>query len=478
MQSKRLLKNKKTVVFLLFIVIVGFFLRVYHLGRPSLWYDELMTAGRINYSFAQTVKNLAASPFPPLYYILMNLWVRIFGNSEFFLRFPSLIFSVLSIIFIFYLAKGLFDERIGLFSALFLSISPYSIYYAQEAKMYSMLWSLAILSFLFFHRFMTNNKIGSLLLYVVFTTISIYTMYIGFIFILIQNILFICFFKAKWLKKWLLGQLLIILLYLPWVDKFFYTAVNKTGVDWIHRVDSYLTVLATIFYVTLGGVVKHKRFIELGVYCFLIISSVISLSNAKQRKYFLNFTQSDHMLFIWVIVPLVLFGFINILVCPLLAGYTTRYAGFIHIPLIILMSKGINKYKAKFKYTLLIFLLLVTFFYRLYPLYQYSYRALGDDWRTFLNELRQRGDNNSLILTDLPLSVIQYYNKDYETCALEYIEVLKRNAFNKNYDSIFVVYRYKVLNKNNLLPKLIKKYEVRENYSKPPNGFLWLKRKE
>ena len=105
----------------------------------------------------QVIKNLSVSHFPPLYYILMHLWVNIFGVSEISLRFPSLIFSVLSIFFIFKLTKALYDEEVGLISALLLSVSPYSINYAHDAKMYSMLWFLGILSFYYFYKF-TNRS--------------------------------------------------------------------------------------------------------------------------------------------------------------------------------------------------------------------------------------------------------------------------------------------------------------------------------
>lgn len=286
------LKNNKTVIVLLLILILGFFLRLYHLGYRSLMWPELCTAGRIDYTLVQTVKNLFGTRQTPLYYIMMNSWVKFFGNSEFSLRFPSLIFSVLSIIFIFKLAKELFNEKVGLISALLLSVSPYSILFAQHAKMYSMLWCLGILSFLFFHRFTKNNEMRNLLSYVVFTTASIYTMYIGFIFIIVQNILFFAFpDNVKKCRRWILGQLMIILLYLPWMDKIFYNRSSiREFVIWGHpKIDNYFLFFKRIFFQTTGilGENLYLRQLEFFLYLFLIIAAVVYFRNIRKKSRYL-----------------------------------------------------------------------------------------------------------------------------------------------------------------------------------------------
>lgn len=470
------LKDKSALVFLLLISILGFFLRLYHLGKPSLWLDELLTIHWIKIPLAQMLKSIPHSPFPPLYYILMEPWVNIFGYSEFSLRFPSLVFSTLSIIFIFQLSKEFFNEKVGLFSALLLSISPYSIYYAQEAKMYSMLWCLGILSFLFFHRYIKDNRIRSLLPYVIFTVASIYTLYVGFIFIIVQNILFFPLFKIKKAKRWLLGQLMIFLLYLPWIGRFLYHARHGTGIGWIGKVDNWFHLLGTIIARTTVGLVGGTgRLIELTIYCFLIISAILNLTNTKRKKYTISFTRNDYILFTWIIVPIVVYWLINTLAYPVLHERTTRYVGFIHIPLIILISKGINKYNIKFKSILLIFLLLATFLCRLYPLYQYNYRIFNyEDWRGLSSELHKRADNNSLILSKLPFYLLNYYNKGYEIKPLGYIKTIVEKDANKNFDSIFVIYKGSIDKKP--LEKRLKGYKLEEDYSEELSSFLWFKK--
>lgn len=51
--------KKSGSLLLLFILALGFLLRVYRLGGPSFWFDELMTAGRISFPLGQIASGVA-----------------------------------------------------------------------------------------------------------------------------------------------------------------------------------------------------------------------------------------------------------------------------------------------------------------------------------------------------------------------------------------------------------------------------------
>lgn len=462
------LKNKKTTALLLSITILGFLLRLYHLGYKSLVRDELGAVVRTDYTLVQTVRHLFGSEFPPLYYILMNTWMKFFGNSEFSLRFPSLIFSVLSIIFIFKLSKELFNKKAGLISALLLSVSPYSILFAQTAKMYSMLWCLSILSFFFFRRFIKNNEIRSLLSYVIFTTMSIYTMYVGFIFIIMQNILFFTFPKnMKKCKRWVLGQAAIILLYLPWIDKIFYNRPDiRSLVRGASRIDNYPLFIRRIFLETTGiqGGKTRLMYLEFFLYCFLIVSAIVYFRNIGQKKHIFDFTRNDYLLFVWIITPLIIYSIIDIFYFRI---FLVRYAGFIHIPLIILFSKGLNRYKAKFKSALLLFLLFMIFSSHLYPYYN---RPANIDWKGLANLLREKASTDALIFGN-GIKEITYYTKNkLEIKPLKYLE--EQKGIDEKYGSIFVIHkRRKTI--NHIKDRLSMRYELKGQYGFGQAEVLW-----
>ena len=77
----------------------------------------------------------------PQYHLLLHLWMTLFGTSLFALRFLSLIFGVFATIIIYLLGRRLFNEEVGLISALILAISPLNIEYSQEARICTASWS-------------------------------------------------------------------------------------------------------------------------------------------------------------------------------------------------------------------------------------------------------------------------------------------------------------------------------------------------
>ncbi|MCG2711283.1 MAG: glycosyltransferase family 39 protein [Candidatus Omnitrophica bacterium] len=105
---------------------------------------------------------------------MLHFWIKIFRISEFSLRFPSLIFSFLSIIAVFFLGKALFSKKVGLLASIFMGISPFHLWYAQEARDYSMLLFWGTLSSYLLFRAIRK---GELKLWVIFTIVSLAGLY-------------------------------------------------------------------------------------------------------------------------------------------------------------------------------------------------------------------------------------------------------------------------------------------------------------
>ena len=114
---------------ILIITLLGLSLRLYNLGYHDLWYDETQSIFISNY-YSPSLSN-------PFFYIILRFWIKIFGQSEFSVRFPALIFSALSIPSIYILGKKLFSSKVGVIAAIILTLSPFQIWYAQEARHYS-----------------------------------------------------------------------------------------------------------------------------------------------------------------------------------------------------------------------------------------------------------------------------------------------------------------------------------------------------
>jgi 4-amino-4-deoxy-L-arabinose transferase-like glycosyltransferase len=127
----------------------------------------------------------------------------LFGLSEFSLRFPSLIFSVASIPCLFLLGKKIFNRRVGLYGALVMSLSSFHLWYAQEARPYSLSVLLSILSTYYLYRFIKEGKIKLGLVYVLFSVLGLYAniTYYHLFLIPIQFLAVAVFIKKKFFLK-------------------------------------------------------------------------------------------------------------------------------------------------------------------------------------------------------------------------------------------------------------------------------------
>ena len=79
----------KYTIALLVIVLVGAFLRLYHIGAQSLGADDTWSVWVSKLSLHDIVQTTAADVHPPLYYFLLHYWMAYFGTSELAVKLPS-----------------------------------------------------------------------------------------------------------------------------------------------------------------------------------------------------------------------------------------------------------------------------------------------------------------------------------------------------------------------------------------------------
>src|SRR5262249_59364720 len=75
---------------------------------------------------------------PPLYYMLLNLWMSVTDTGEQSTHALSLIFALATVPVAFWGADMVFGRRAGWFAAVLTALNPYISQYAQETRMYSL----------------------------------------------------------------------------------------------------------------------------------------------------------------------------------------------------------------------------------------------------------------------------------------------------------------------------------------------------
>lgn len=122
-------------------VLVALLLGFANLNDPSLWHDEL-----IHVFVAKGIPEhglpllLGGTLFTEgtLYNYLLALQIMLFGDGEFAVRTPSVVFNALNVLLTYVLARRLLGGPTAVVAAFALALSPWSIAWARQARFYSL----------------------------------------------------------------------------------------------------------------------------------------------------------------------------------------------------------------------------------------------------------------------------------------------------------------------------------------------------
>lgn len=118
----------------LLLLVAAFALRVWSLGKASLWLDEALIILRASESLWTAVAGRTSVDLePPLYPVLLRLWQPL-GAPDFWARFLSVAFVTLAVAVLLRLS----DRRVGYAAAAIMAFAPTQVYYAQEATVYGL----------------------------------------------------------------------------------------------------------------------------------------------------------------------------------------------------------------------------------------------------------------------------------------------------------------------------------------------------
>jgi len=387
MENKLISKNKKNHFKYLFILIllVGTLLRTYNLSSESGSFDEANTI-----SFTKHPNSDFGNP--PFYYIFLDYWTYLFGDNEFSIRFPSVIFGLLSILVLYYLASLLFNKRIALFGALILAVNPFHIYLSQQARMYSLFTLFSLLSLIYFFKILKDGRKKNMILYLFFNALNLYTHYFA-IFVLFIEVLyfFLSYKKFKFeSKSFILTNLFIFILFSPQLIKTYNGLLDKTSeFNWGLRPSEYFI---SIFNSFLGWNTAFTAIVFL-----LFIFGLLRIKNFDKKLNLFGI--------FYVLLPLVVGIFLSFKMAIM-----PRYFIFILPIYIMFISKGLINIKYKWIQIFLISGILLISGFNLAEDYSKPYHA---QWREVVKYIESNSQENDIILFNAGYtqSPFDYYYK-------------------------------------------------------------------
>lgn len=169
------------------ILLVGVVLRLWGVGVESFWQDESWSWMLIRGTPGELLETLQhQDAHPPLYYLILQGWSGFVGTSEAGLRSLSALFGILSLPLMFRFATRFGRAATGLFAMLFLALNPYHVYFSQEARSYSLLVLLCLLSLELLYGAVHSPRRWKWIALTLVTAALPYTHYMGAFFLLAE----------------------------------------------------------------------------------------------------------------------------------------------------------------------------------------------------------------------------------------------------------------------------------------------------
>jgi 4-amino-4-deoxy-L-arabinose transferase-like glycosyltransferase len=378
---------RKSTIFILGILIFSGVLRIINLNQ-SVWLDEATTALTTALTLRQFFSGFIVSDFhPPLYYLLIKFWVMIFGSSEVSVRIPSLLFSVGSVYLTYLVAKKLFDEKAGLIAAILIAVNGLSVYYAQEARSYSMTTFLALLMVYFY----LNKK---WLLFGVALAAAGMTDYVV---LFMLPVFWIFAYKEK--KLWY-SHLFLLTIYLIWSPVFVKQLTAGLGVKDV--LPGWWSLLGTLTFKNL--LLIPVKFITGRV--GILDNAVITISFFVALLIYLSLIQVKprvKILWAWISLPLII-GILISFKVPTLSYFRYLFClpGFL-----IMVSGSLSKFKSRNLAAILTLLIIINSFYSLTYLAGRQYHR--ENWRDLVKFVESEKSNQSLTVFRSNANMEAYY---------------------------------------------------------------------
>ncbi|KQZ82730.1 hypothetical protein ASD60_09670 [Pseudomonas sp. Root562] len=223
---------------LMALVMLALLLRFHGMSVPVIWYDEAFSVLLSERSPALIWAATARDVHPPLYYVILHYWVLLFGHSVISLRGLSAVADVGALMLCLKLMSLVATRRATIFAGLMLVLLPLSLRYSQEVRMYTLLgfWLMAATVALVCWSRQPQARLYAIA-YVLLMAAAFYTHYFAALCVLVHWLYWSGFGDgepaALPIRKWLMANVAIVALYLPWLPNLIDQLRRMDGLEWV-----------------------------------------------------------------------------------------------------------------------------------------------------------------------------------------------------------------------------------------------------
>lgn len=157
-------RNTLLIILVVAYVCVLLALLLFKAASRSLWLDEAYSVYVARHPFSGVVDLLRNDTWPPLYYVFLSFWMRIWGDSELATRSLSLVFFILTLLATYFLiqaANGNETER--LLGSWFFAVTALATLHATNCRGYMMLCFISTVSTYYLFRIVQHQSNNTML---------------------------------------------------------------------------------------------------------------------------------------------------------------------------------------------------------------------------------------------------------------------------------------------------------------------------
>lgn len=220
------------------LAVVYVSLRFWHLTDSCLWFDEIFSVHAAEHDWSSILRFVRADLIhPPLFYLMLRIWILAGGESIFWLRLLPVIFALASVVPFLLLCRELaIGFQATAVAFLFFAVNGSLIKYSQEVRMYSLLLFLLLTSLWLFSRYFNRGK-GIVSLTIV-NLLLVYTHYFGW-FVVAAEILAIFIFQRIKIRAAIISFSAVLLAFVPWCAAIVVALFSGADIDqnlgWVPR---------------------------------------------------------------------------------------------------------------------------------------------------------------------------------------------------------------------------------------------------
>ncbi|MCK9202897.1 MAG: glycosyltransferase family 39 protein [Bacteroidales bacterium] len=321
-------------IFPVFLLALNAVLKFLFLDARDVAMDEPFTIYFAQATGHDLFEMLKTENNPPLFFILLHFWIKLFGISAFSVRFFPCIFSIATAVVLYFLGGNFFSFRVGVIASLLFTFSNYHMLFAHEARVYSLFALLTVISMYLFCLCLQKEKHGKYLFCLsVINALLLYSHFFGAFVILIQLItILVPGIFRKQLLKHIPGSIAVtILLYSPYIPVLMHRFIATTGTGtWVEP--PVLSDLYTMVW-------RYSNTPVTTV--FFLITIVAGLIYQISRNKPVENSKKNYTIFVWIwfLAPYLMMFLISFRI-PI---FLDRYTVFLSLAFYLLVGISVDK---------------------------------------------------------------------------------------------------------------------------------------